>query len=891
MNIATRPAGMLILALLTCEPALALYDPPLPSARMLRVENTTTYPRNGEIVISGVPLARSQAVYEISSLAIVDAAGEAVPATFRVLARWHAGRDQLAAPIQWLLVSFRADLPAASTRTFRLIDDGSVANPAPTAALIASAAAGGVDIDTGVATFRIGSDGALHRAMPVGAAELVTSAEVDLLIAGQAVTAVGVVRHVELVRSGALDAVVVAEAELAIPTIDGGAMVLTRRYEFRAGSNVARVRAWLTWEGDRCGRGVLACNGQPNGVLVERWRERLTPAVGAGSSVGMLATVGAPVSSAPYALGQSVHLRQRRRGQRSDPYLYQQQWPNGTNASGALADGGVLTLQGSSGLLSVALAAMHRHEPQALRVLADGAIALDLADDGFWLGARQAAHVEYAIAVQAPGATHEDGVAAVWPLLNAPLLALPDPSWAAATGALEEFPAGPLPPQWQPYDTLVEQTLDRTIELRRSLGMYGLMTDGLYPRNWGDPLLADELDCGNDPTPGTAWDNTYWCATWTDYHNASATAVVSALRHGDVRRLHEIAFPAARRMLHTQIIQCAPGDPYFYCGQAPAGYGGYRADDNGSHAYFDNLMLYYWLSGDETVSRTLQRGATSMRAFLCPARAGATPGPMCVATDPITDPWAALNGRSASQWYAAFRFVGLTSDDASFLDDWTGNSARWLTQNYADLVQSDRRFGFITRSGGGAMDIIPGPGQYFNDQLWMASLYDFNLLYRLQRDSGDLPLGQPALTPLAIQRHWAHTLQAASLLPPGNGSAAGVWPNMLRFAFTGPRVDGTLTTLSPGWSPGPMPQPCFDDCLYDAGKASLAAAVLRGADAGGDPGLRALGADLAMHGLAWLATAPRPLGKETGIALARLHAAIARLSSGDRLFNNGFEAQ
>ena len=41
-----------------------------------------------------------------------------------------------------------------------------------------------------------------------------------------------------------------------------------------------------------------------------------------------------------------------------------------------------------------------------------------------------------------------------------------------------------------------------------------------------------------------------------------------------------------------------PDDKWFYCGQAPTGYNAYRADFNSSHAYFENLFLYYWLTGD-----------------------------------------------------------------------------------------------------------------------------------------------------------------------------------------------------------------------------------------------------------------------------------------------------
>ena len=96
------------------------------------------------------------------------------------------------------------------------------------------------------------------------------------------------------------------------------------------------------------------------------------------------------------------------------------------------------------------------------------------------------------------------------------------------------------------------------------------------------------------------------------------------MRTGEVEWLDEIGFPGALRTLHTQIMQCSPTERWFYCGQSPTGYGAYRTDFNSSHAYFENLYLYYWLTGDQTVIDILQRGGDSMRRWMCPQR-GAGP--------------------------------------------------------------------------------------------------------------------------------------------------------------------------------------------------------------------------------------------------------------------------
>src|SRR5262249_16941288 len=146
----------------------------------------------------------------------------------------------------------------------------------------------------------------------------------------------------------------------------------------------------------------------------------------------------------------------------------------------------------------------------------------------------------------------------------------------------------------------------------------------LYPAYWADGDDAKTIGgCKDGPQPANQWDRVYWCGTFTDYHNTVATAPIWAFRSGEIDWLEEIAFPGALRQLFTQIFQCAPEDRFFYCGQSPTGYSAYRADANSSHAYFDNLFLYYYLTGDRTVVDTSKRGAVSMRRHLCAKRPAA----------------------------------------------------------------------------------------------------------------------------------------------------------------------------------------------------------------------------------------------------------------------------
>jgi hypothetical protein len=481
----------------------------------------------------------------------------------------------------------------------------------------------------------------------------------------------------------------------------------------------------------------------------------------------------------------------------------------------------------SSGGVTAAIERTQRYQPQAV-----SANAIDIAGNKVWLGTRQGLFATIAVSVS-PG---EDVTA----LLEHPLRAWPD---ASAFAAVEDIPAGPLPAQLADYDRAVRGVLARTQE--KSGALDGLMTFGLYPRLWGTPIYSDEVTCGGPPS----WDETYWCSTWTDYHNAAATAALWAMRSGEVEWLDELARPAALRMLYTQIYQCSPSDPFFYCGQAPAGYGGYRADFNSSHAYFDNLQLYYWLSGDSTVVDTLKRGAASMREYLCSRR----PAAACNAGDPPTDEYANLTGRVASQWFSVFRFVGMTGGDASYLDDWRANLGRAVTQQFLLL---DDRYGFVFD------DWRPVPragGTHATDQLWMTALYDMKNLERLRRDTGDAPLGEPPLRPSEIIAAYARTLERY---------ARGAWPNQLDVTWSG----GTIVSVRANGGGS-------DPFLYDTGRAALSGPVAEAAAFTGDAALRALAVSLTVDAIGNSIADGGPLGKIQGEFLARLHGAVAALAA------------
>jgi hypothetical protein len=856
--------------LVTPFPSSLPWPPAIPNRLNLVVRETSGVARDGEIVRSGVPLPRSLNVTDAAALALVDAADTPLPAEFQVLARWNAPRDEASAPIQWLLVTFPASLPPNGSATYHLVTDGSAGpNPPPAVPLILSQNNNQITVNTGAAIFTLGGDdGALFDEIRLADGTLMVSgSEMTAITNGVEVTH-PVTRRVWVEHAGPLSAVVVIEGEYNFLPLGGGGLSSFRRYLFTAGSPVALVRQAINWEGDLCPSNGwdLTCDGNVNGVLLTRWRDALSLNFSAPFTVTAVGDFEAAALEGVANVGEEAWVRQLLRAERTASLAFEVSVP-GANASGEKADGGMLAVTSNTAMVAIALDHMHRYEPQALRLLADGQLAIDLADDKSWLGQRQGTFATFGVGVfsLSSGATLQT---LLWPSLNHPLHAWPSPEWWAASGAVDELPLGDLAENLAGYDSLVPDVLSETLQKIDEKGIAGLLTFGLYPRYWGNPLYGDELDCGeNDPTPGEAWDDKYWCGTWTDYHNTTATAAIWAMRSGEVAWLDELAFPAALRTLHTQIMQCAADDDWFYCGQSPAGYGGYRSDFNSSHAYFDNLFLYYWLTGDYTVVEMVQRGASTMRDYLCFRR----PTNPCLPDDLPDDDWAFLTGRVAAQWTAAFRFVGLAGDDASYLEDYQATLARAVTQNYVEVEQNGRRYGFWLYG----IALLSGSGTYSTDQLWMATLYDMNNLYRLQVDTDDAPLGNPLIPPSQVITAWARTLVDFGATVSGDGTAGGQWPNALYFTWMGERVGGTLLDVTANTGGG-------DPYLYNTGKATLTATLLRAADEAAnlrdDNSLWQMGESLTLLALDAAQSEFAPLGKIQGEYLARLPAAVARLN-------------
>ncbi|MBI1850404.1 MAG: DNRLRE domain-containing protein [Planctomycetes bacterium] len=119
----------------------------------LTVRETAGVARRQEPVTTGVPIPLDAGVRGTDSLRVVAGDGREVSAQFRVLSRWYAAADDASAPIRWVLVDFQASLAANGEASFELRDDappGAIEHP-----IDITESPEFIDISTSIATFRI----------------------------------------------------------------------------------------------------------------------------------------------------------------------------------------------------------------------------------------------------------------------------------------------------------------------------------------------------------------------------------------------------------------------------------------------------------------------------------------------------------------------------------------------------------------------------------------------------------------------------------------------------------------------------------------------------------------------------------------------------------------
>lgn len=135
---------MVAVALTAASTAYALSVP-------LTVTENAGITRTAEPVTSGVPIPSNLNLLSTGSLGVFSGSA-AVPAQFKVLARWGGAPDDTSKPIKWVLVDFHATVTANSSGVYTLTDTG---NGTTGTGMTVTNGASSIIVNTGEAIFTI----------------------------------------------------------------------------------------------------------------------------------------------------------------------------------------------------------------------------------------------------------------------------------------------------------------------------------------------------------------------------------------------------------------------------------------------------------------------------------------------------------------------------------------------------------------------------------------------------------------------------------------------------------------------------------------------------------------------------------------------------------------
>jgi hypothetical protein len=591
---------------------------PIPTPKLIIPEGSTIIPlqsteianisRSNSLVSTGIPIAEELNVTDVSRLVMLveqdDDDWVSFPADFRPTAWWRTAKSPNG--IMFVQVSFLDSFSSGQKLNYRLAivpETHRVPNPElPNSYLdaIHDKASSTIMVDTGTAKFTIGAEG-VFRSIEQSGQELLSDSKTSITFDGKTDTFSDTyIRRMEIEYLGPLVCYIVVETitnSLAIGTFqtnkNPARFSTVRRYQFVRGSGLCTIQNVLRWEGTKNGANHLMPDGKTlNSVIGTSWRDTIQMEYDSTktANVDILDTDSSLLSLAPR---KSIGVIQRLRTNRKEPRVSEIEI-DGTTAYISKESKGILR----TGNFIAGLQNMSQHEPQALRFNTEnGILSLEYASDKFHLAFNQGVCITSILGVIKEDDTRT--LASIWGDLNHPMRVFPvDPDYYNAS-AFGPVPEGPT--VVDTYREGLSKICNRTLELTSRDGLFGLMTSHTAPRSWDDSWMETS---DKDPK----WDSLFATSAFTDYYSTFRSSAMLSLITGNPKYLDLLSFPSAQRMLHTQIIQCAPEDPWSKAGWGFTGYAAYRSDGNSSHSYYENLFWYYLLTGDRLVTDILTRG-------------------------------------------------------------------------------------------------------------------------------------------------------------------------------------------------------------------------------------------------------------------------------------------
>lgn len=815
----------------------------------------------GSYVTVAVPVPRSLQAYRPEDFSLVFGAvlpvesvakSELLPCDVRVTARWASPGgpvlDITTSAVRWINVLFpiTRDISPSATDTYTLlIGTNQLATPDQLDVIERDSSDPGYDVLVGLTQFSLSYTGlSAYRS----GTTLLSSSGTTTNLSPTTESALSrldnrtlVARDINIEYQGPLTAIIVVEGTLNYGNLFPGPISVRRRYQFYANSPTVHVTQSLTFEGtfnggshQRDNETATSTGAKWNAILGNLFRESFkipdnATATTVLDSVNDAAFVESP--DTPISLSQLLRDRRLNLDSSGNKTLNPPRYEllaGGSLTSGPDADGGLLSVSTPTSSVTFALRHMHRYEPQSISFdPSTSTINLDLASDKFRLAHHQGLFVEYSITVSP--LTQPD-LLSIWRDLNTPLVGLVSPEWVNSSGATWNgiptyfgLAADERLKLREGYAKSVRAIVDSTLRKRVSEGMQGLLTWGLYPQYWGEWGDFSPSGLGSGLK---SWDQTFVESTFTDYWNTCRLSVEGAYALSSPQWINEITYPAALRMLYTQIVQGPPDISLDRVeaekiGTATYGYSLYRSDGNSSHQYWENLFWYYYLTGDYTVISTIERGArVQLRRF----RAGT----------PVT-------GRQPMQWMSVFLFLDGTSRSTDI--DWNAEFIALMTRSIQEHYLSGPVFDPAIPDGrASSTNTIPYAAIWLEDRnkliasdttsIYSFAYYDAEMIYQLYLRTNNTPIKIDAHnhTPSEILINLARTVctYGFSLLNTPLSDVAGNWARAFRVTYD--RTSSRFVSFSVGLQSG-------NELLYPDDKPALAAFLARAARLSRDPAI------------------------------------------------------
>lgn len=821
----------------------------------LSVKETQGINRTGEMVCNGIPIAKSENITATSSIVITDDAGTQIPATFEILSRWNGSPSDTAKPIQWVLVTFPSSVNANQTATYHLKTGtpGSVASP-----ISISQTASAITVNTGEATFVVSKTAlTVFDSIALNGTNLLSgSGGGQSTISGQDPANANAPTLVEIERNNSNYVCIKVEGKYNNTPIGlntSEPIYYRYRYEFYAGSPTVVVNHKFWWPGQ--GGAGSAYLGDANDKITVNSIANTLPIMAGLSSVAVYADASTTLSGA--LSSGTAKVAQRRKTLFADASVAQVTHGVGSTST-TFASRPMLMAKNSNGTIAVSMDHMQRFEPQAMEVTSGGTIKISPLAEGQYFACYQGAWARFSVSALPANATYNDALASNFAPLNSRLFAFPDASYVRSSDVYQSLPVAADGTVASTFINKISAVSDYTKTYFETQKWQGLMT-------WGSSTRY-EYETG----VATTWDKIYSGAALTDYHNTFKNLDFNFIYNRNPDLLYDLAFSGARRMLNTQILQPNTSKSSTYMGWGWSGYGMYRADQNSSHSYFENLYNYYYMTGDKEAIDILKIAAETVKFWYTRAPEGSLASQSTYPAD-----WVDYHGRVSMQHASIFNFLGHV-DNSAYLDDFEYMFRHAFSTEIALLTAGEKEYAFVSNG-------TSAPSGFLTQQSWMGAQYFTPLLTTLYKERGDLSLGVNNISISRFLRADANALIDYYAKTPGDGLWGGSWANSLNVNYSGSPYGGTLTSVSLFSQP--------DLYLYAHGKAAASNSILSAGRILNDSSLVSFGkagVDAMLANSSFTAAETIPWAKAHGLFFTRLHHAVGnyndqeQMSSGKR---------